>query len=153
MMASSTTMPMASDMPSSVKKLIVNPSIRMMMNVPSAEVGIESSTLKVEVHEPRNAQQTRPVTTTESSTVSSVSRIASEVKRVPSKLTSMCRSGSVTASSLSTCSTNARTAVPTFTSFSPCCFWMPTPSVIFPSLRARLRVSARPSSIVATSRK
>ena len=76
MMASSTTMPMASDMPSRVKKLMVNPNQFMMMNVPRAEVGIESRTLKVEVHEPRNAQQTSPVTTTESSTVHSVSAIA-----------------------------------------------------------------------------
>ena len=111
MMASSTTMPMASDMPSSVKKLIVKPSSRMTMNVPSAEVGMESSTLKVDVHEPRNAQQTRPVMMTESSTVISVSLIACEVKCVPSKLTYMCRSGSVTASSLLISSTKARTAV------------------------------------------
>ena len=103
MMASSTTMPMASDMPSRVKKLMVKPNKSMTMNVPSAEVGMESSTLKVELHEPRKAQQTRPVTSTESSTVSSVSPMACEVKRVPSKLTYMCRSGAVTASSALIC--------------------------------------------------
>ena len=111
------------------------------MNVPSAEVGIDSSTLKVERHEPRNMpQQTSAVMTIDSSTVHSVSRMAWSVKTVPSKLTAMCRSGAVTASSLLICVTNARTALPTATSFSPCCFWMPTPSVISPLLRALLRI-------------
>ena len=72
------------------------------MKVPRAEVGMESRTLKVEVHEPRKAQQTRLVMMTERSTVISVSPMASEVKRVLSKFTSMCISGSETANSLST---------------------------------------------------
>ena len=55
---------------------MVNPSRLITMNVPSAEVGIDRSTLKVEVHEPRNAQQTRPVMMIESITVHSVSPIA-----------------------------------------------------------------------------
>ncbi len=84
MMASSTTMPIARERPSRVKKLIVKPSMSITMNVPKAEVGMERRTLKVEVHDPRKAQQTRPVITTERRTVHSVSAMASLVNLVPS---------------------------------------------------------------------
>ena len=49
MIASSTTMPMASDRPSKVKKLSVKPMKYSTMNVPMTEVGMESRTLKVEL--------------------------------------------------------------------------------------------------------
>ncbi len=53
MIASSTMIPMASERPSSVKKLSVKPMKYITINVPITDVGMDSNTLKVEFHEPR----------------------------------------------------------------------------------------------------
>src|SRR6185295_11584306 len=87
MMASSTTMPTDSDSPSTVKVLRVKPKKYMHRNVPMIDVGIASSTLTVEDHDPRKSQQTTPVRSAASSSENCTSRIASSTASVPSKLT------------------------------------------------------------------
>src|SRR5262245_28766118 len=82
MMASSTTIPTDSDSPSSVKVLSVNPQKYITAKVPMMEVGMESSTLKVEEREPRKSQQTSPVRMTERMSVNSISWIDSSTGAV-----------------------------------------------------------------------
>ena len=57
------------------------------------EVGIESRTLKVELSEPRKRKQTTLVMSAESMSVNSVSWIASWMKMLLSKFTSILMSG------------------------------------------------------------
>src|SRR4029434_5165990 len=92
MMASSTTMPTDSDSPSRVKVFSVNPQKYITAKVPMMDVGMESSTLKVEESDPRKSQQTNPVRMTERIRVNSISWIDSSTGAVPSKTMSRFRS-------------------------------------------------------------
>ena len=94
------------------------------MNVPITEVGIDSSTLIVELIEPRKRKQTTPVMSAERMSVNSVSWIASWMNTLLSKFTSSFTSaGRPFASS----ATRSFTACATATEFAPCCFLMPMP--------------------------
>ena len=53
MMASSTTMPMASDRASRVKVLMVKPRDFKITKLPISDVGMAMITFKADVHEPR----------------------------------------------------------------------------------------------------
>jgi hypothetical protein len=75
--ASSTTRPMASDSPSSVKVFRVKPAAQMMATVPNNDIGMARSTLSVADSEPRNSQHTSDVSTTASTSSISISWIES----------------------------------------------------------------------------
>ena len=85
---------------------------------------MESRTLKVELSEPRKRKQTTLVMSAERMSVNSVSWIASWMKRLLSKFTSILMSdGRVLRSS----SSRVFTACAIATEFAPCCFLMPMP--------------------------
>ena len=148
MIASSTTMPTTSVSPSTVKVLSVKPNTYITMKVPRIEVGIASSTLTVEDHEPRNSQQTSPVSSAAIRSVKRISWIASSMKWVASKLmASETPSGSCCCIS----AIRAFTSRPTWTAFAPRSLRMPKPMAGSPIARERRRRSSRPSSTTATS--
>jgi hypothetical protein len=149
MMASSTTMPTANESPSSVNVFSVKPRKYIAANVPTIDVGIASSTLIVELIEPRKTQQTRAVSTTDSSIVKKISWIASFTDAVPSKTTSSRRSSG---SDFLISATRSLTASATATALAPRCFFTPSPCDGNPLVRASIRRSSRPSSTSATSR-
>ena len=84
MIASSTTMPTASESPSSVNVFSVKPRKCITANVPMMDVGIDSRTLIVEEIEPRKSQHTSAVRSTASTSVSSISWIDSSTGPVAS---------------------------------------------------------------------
>jgi len=147
-MASSTTIPTTIERPSRVIMLSVNPMKYATMKAPPRAVGMASTTLMVELQDPRKAQQTRPVKTTARVRVSSSSRTLSSICSVPSKLTvSRSPSGSVPWSSCPRCLTRRATS----TELVPRCLRMPMPTEGLPITRATRRTSSRPSSRAATS--
>ena len=118
------------------------------MNVPITEVGTDSSTLSVELHEPRKRKQTTPVMTAERISVNSVSWIASWMNTLLSKLTASLMSGG---RPLLSSATRSFTACATATELAPCCFLIPMPMPGRPLISATCRMSSRPSSTRATS--
>ncbi len=87
MIASSTTMPTVRVRPSTVNVFSVKPKKYITMKVPRIEVGMASSTFRVVDQEPRNTQQTSPVSRAARSRVKRISSMACLTKIVLSKLT------------------------------------------------------------------
>src|SRR4030042_6657467 len=87
MMASSTTMPITSDRPRSVKVFSVNPKKYKTRNEPMSEVGIARMTLMAELQEPKNSQHTMEVRMTDIVSVKRSSFVESSINFVLSKQT------------------------------------------------------------------
>ena len=147
MIASSTTIPIARLNPKRVNVFRVNPAKDKIIKVPTIDVGIESSTLKVEDQEPKNSQQTSAVKSADIKRVKFSSPTESSMKLVLSKLIpSSIPGGRLFDSSLIFFLTPLATA----TAFEPLCFRIPKPTACFPLARLNRRTSAKPSSIRAT---
>ena len=120
----------------------------MTRNVPTIEVGIERRMLNVEDQEPRNSQHTTAVHRTDSTSVNSISPIASSTYRVPSNRTERSMPGGRVSRIVARA---AFTDCATVTALAPRCLRMPIPTDGTPSARAIRRRSVSPSSTMATS--
>ena len=148
MIASSTTMPTTSVRPSTVNVFNVKLKKYITMKVPRIEVGIARRTFTVLDHDPRNSQQTRPVSSAARSSVSRISSIARSMKTVLSK-----RTPTLTPSGRSAliCWSLALASFPTSTALAPRSLRIPKPIDGSPLACATRRRSSRPSSTTATS--
>jgi len=120
----------------------------MTATVPSSDIGIASTTFMVLDSEPRKSQQTSAVSSTAKSSSRWISWTESSMKRVRSKLTER----SIPSGRLSEMrAISARTSRATATALAPRCFLTPIPCDGLPLVRAKRRMSAKPSSTRATS--
>ena len=83
-MASSTTMPMASTSPNSVKVLMLKPRAYMPANAPMSDTGTAINGIRVARNEPRKTQTTRNTSAIASRRVFTTSSIDTRTKRVES---------------------------------------------------------------------
>src|SRR3954469_25924265 len=111
-MASSINTPMASDRPSRVMKLSVNPHSQTAMNADSTEVGSDSAVISVERQELRKAYTTKMVSTAPNTSVSTTLFRLRWESMPPSRVTSSFEPGG---SSLLMSATRLRTPLATDT--------------------------------------
>ncbi len=110
--ASSISTPIASDRPSSVMKLSVNPHAHTAMNAATAEVGSERAVISVERQEFRNAYTTKIVSAAPKTSASTtLLRLLSASRRRPRSISSFVPLGSVPLISF----VSSRTPLPTDT--------------------------------------
>ncbi len=116
--------------------------------MPKSDIGMAKTTFITLEIEPRNSQQTIPVSTTASPSSSSISLTESSMNCVVSKSTSTVIPGG---SVFCTPSMAARIERATATALEPGCFKIPIACTGMPLLRAMLVASAKPSCTRATS--
>ena len=148
-MASSINMPIASDSPINVRTLSVNPNMRIAMNAAMTEIGSVRPVMTVDLHELRNRNTMKTVSSPPSTSVTCTSSIDSRMNVESSRTIWSVTPGGSSAAILATAS---RTPSATPTVFAPACFCTSSAMAGRSFTNATLVGSSVPSITWATSR-